>query len=110
MVLIIDLSPNTLLETLLTEEVHGMAQVFITGPALMAPEDTFARLSGHRSCAGKTLKILSIATKAMTTTVGLFSVQRQVGNRINRGRDDAQRVLGCVCGIPGAEVQGKGAF
>ena len=36
MMLIVDLSPDALAQRMFGKEVHGMAQVFVTGPALVA--------------------------------------------------------------------------
>ena len=65
MMLIVDLSPDALAQGMFGKEVHRMAQVSVTGPALVArpvigigSDFAFAGPAGYRRAAGQTLQSL----------------------------------------------------
>jgi hypothetical protein len=79
MMLIVDLSPDALAQRMFGKEVHGVAQVSVTGPALVArpvvgigPDFAFAGPAGDRRAAGQTLQSLGsfLEAPAVVTDFG----------------------------------------
>ena len=79
MMLIVDLSPDALAQRMFGKEVHGMAQVFVTGPALVArpvvrigSDFAFTGPAGDRRAAGQTLQSLGsfLEAPAVVTDFG----------------------------------------
>ena len=71
MMLIVDLSPDALAQRMFGKEVHGMAQVFVASPALVArpvvrigPDFAFAGPAGDRRAAGQALQSLGSILEA----------------------------------------------
>lgn len=64
------LGPGTAGKTLFGKQMYGVAQVLITGPALMALP-TFARTPGYWRRAGETLEILGITVEAFPIIANL---------------------------------------
>ena len=52
--LVVNLGPRTTRQTLLGEKMDGVAEVFVTGPALMTVT-IFSGALGHRGCSAKAL-------------------------------------------------------
>lgn len=52
--LIVNLGPHTTGQTLFSKEMDGVAEVFVTGPTLMAVT-IFSGTFGHRGCSAKAL-------------------------------------------------------
>jgi hypothetical protein len=67
-VAVVNVRPGTLAEGLLGKQVHGVAQVFVAGPPLVAGParrvaPSFAGPAGHRGGAGQTLQRLGIVSE-----------------------------------------------
>ena len=65
MMVVVNLSPDALAQSMFGKEVHRMAQVLVTGPALVArpvvrigSDFAFAGPAGDRRAAGQTLQSL----------------------------------------------------
>ena len=70
MVSVVDFGPRTSGQGLLGKQVHGMAQVLITGPALVAGParrigPSFACAAGHRGGARQALQSLGLSSEAI---------------------------------------------
>jgi hypothetical protein len=74
--LIVTLGPDTTGYTLLSKKIDSVAEVFVTGPALM-DVTVFSGTFGHWSCAAKALQSLSIAPAACRSQdVGVVLILR----------------------------------
>src|ERR1700722_4664433 len=81
MMVVVDLSPEALAQTMFGKEVHRMAQVPVTGPALVArplvglsSDFAFASPAGYRRAAGQALQSLGpfLEAPAVITDFGHY--------------------------------------